>query len=246
MEDANFDVVKILKNLAFIFVFIPILIIALEKLDIDSITVPATNMLNKFMSAVPAIIFAAIILVVAVFGGKLLKGILKDLLNSLKVNDLTQKLGLQSVLGATNLVNVISNLVFVFVIYIGIVEASKILGLGQISEILNTVLAVAAKVVFGLVILALGNVVANFATKVFMSGENTNKLMKSIVKGAILMIFLAMGLSAMGIASNIIELAFGLGLGAIAVAFALAFGLGGKDAAGEEVKDFFNKLKKKD
>ncbi len=246
MEGTNFDIVKILKNIVFIFVFIPILIIALEKLNIDVITIPATNMLNQFLSAVPSILYATIVLLVAIFGGKLLKGILADLLSSLKLNDLSQKLKLQNVLGNTNLVSLIANVVFIFILYIGIVEACKILGLTEIVAILASVLAVAGKVIFGLVILALGNVVANFATNVFLSGDNANKLIKSIVKGAILMIFMAMGLSAMGIANNIIELAFGLGLGAVAVAFALAFGLGGKEAAGQEVKDFFAKLKKKD
>ncbi len=242
LEDANFDIVKLLKNVVFIFIFIPILIIALEKLDIDVITIPATNMLNKFLSAVPAIIYATIILLVAVLGGRLLKSIVSDLLSSLNVNDLSQKLKLQHIIGQFNLASIIANIVFVFIIYIGIIEACKILELHEIGEILDTVLAVIAKIIFGLIILALGNIVADFATKIF----NTNEFIKSLIKGVILMIFIAMGLSAMGIANNIIELAFGLGLGAIAIAFALAFGLGGKEAAGEEVKEFFNKMKKND
>ena len=41
---------------------------------------------------------------------------------------------------------------------------------------------------------------------------------------------LAMGLKAMGIADSIVNLAFGLTLGAVAVAFALSFGLGGQEA----------------
>ncbi len=242
LEDANFDIVKVLKNIVFIFIFIPILIIALEKLNIDVITIPATNMLNKFLAAVPAIIYATIILLIAVFGGKILKSIVADLLASLKVNDLSHKLKLQHVIGQINLANIIANIVFVFIIYIGIIEACKILALQEIAEILDTVLAVIGKIVFGLIILALGNIVADFAAKIF----NTSQFIKSLIKGVILMIFIAMGLSAMGIANNIIELAFGLGLGAIAVAFALAFGLGGKEAAGEEVKEFFNKIKKKE
>ena len=47
---------------------------------------------------------------------------------------------------------------------------------------------------------------------------------------------LAMGLKAMGIADSIVNLAFGLTLGAVAVAFALAFGLGGRDAAARLLK----------
>jgi len=42
---------------------------------------------------------------------------------------------------------------------------------------------------------------------------------------------LAMGLKSMGLADNIVNMAFGFTIGGVAVAMALAFGIGGKDAA---------------
>jgi hypothetical protein len=51
-----------------------------------------------------------------------------------------------------------------------------------------------------------------------------------------------MGLRAMGIADDIVNLAFGLTLGAIAVAVALSFGLGGREAAGELMKNWLSKF----
>lgn len=240
------DIVKVLKNVVFIFVFIPILIIALEKLNMQVITLPATNMLDTFINAIPSIVYAVIILFAAAVGGKFLSGLLQSLLNSLNINSLSPKLRLENILGNTDLVKVIGNIAYIFIVYIGIVEAAKQLGLFEIVDILDQVLAVAGKIVFGLLILALGNVVANFVTGLFLKSKNANTLSSAIIRGAILVIFLAMGLHAMGIANDIIELAFGLSLGAIAVAFALAFGLGGREAAGQEVKDFFQKLKKDD
>lgn len=240
------DVVKILKNIAFIVIFIPVLIIALEKLDMQVITTPATSMLDTFINAIPSIVYAVIILFAAIVGGKLLSRLLAELLHSLNVNGLSRKLKLEHILGSTNMVNVISTLAYLFIIYIGVEEAAKQLGLIQVVEVMNDVLAVAGKIVFGLLILSLGNVVANFTTRIFLKNKNTNKFSAAIVRGAVIVIFLAMGLHAMGIADSIIELSFGLGLGAIAVAFALSFGLGGREAAGEEMKSFFSKLKKKD
>lgn len=240
------DVVRVLKNVAFIVVFIPILIIALEKLNMQVVTLPATNMLDTFINAIPSIVYAVIILFAAAVGGKFLSRLLQSLLNSLNTNSLSQRLHLENILGSTNLVKVIGNITYIFIVYIGVVEASKQLGLFEVVDILDQVLAVAAKIVFGLLILALGNVVANFVTGLFLKSKNANKLSSAIIRSAILVIFLAMGLHAMGIASDIIELAFGLSLGAIAVAFALAFGIGGREAAGQEVKDFFQKLKKDD
>lgn len=42
-----------------------------------------------------------------------------------------------------------------------------------------------------------------------------------------------MGLRAMGIANEMVQLAFALSFGAAAVAVALSFGLGGREAAGK-------------
>jgi len=50
-------------------------------------------------------------------------------------------------------------------------------------------------------------------------------------------------LQEMGIASEIINLAFGLLLGAVAVAMAIAFGIGGKEIASQKIKEFFDNMK---
>ena len=47
-----------------------------------------------------------------------------------------------------------------------------------------------------------------------------------------------MGLQQMGLAQEIVNLAFGITLGAIAIAGAIAFGIGGRDAAKKLVDDF--------
>jgi hypothetical protein len=53
----------------------------------------------------------------------------------------------------------------------------------------------------------------------------------------------AMALRQMGLANEIINLAFGLLLGAIAVAVALAFGLGGRELAARELEGWLQSVK---
>jgi hypothetical protein len=60
---------------------------------------------------------------------------------------------------------------------------------------------------------------------------------------AILALIVAMGLRAMGIANDIVIIAFGLTLGAVAVAIALSFGLGGREAAGRQMEHWLSKLR---
>ena len=52
-----------------------------------------------------------------------------------------------------------------------------------------------------------------------------------------------MALQQMGVATDIVNLAFGLLLGAIAVAIAIAFGLGGRDVAGDQLREWLGAFK---
>lgn len=239
------NIVDVVKKVVFIVVFIPILLIAANTLDIDIITKPSVMMLNQFSLAIPNIIAAIVILLVAIVLGRLLCGLLKGLLDALKLDNISEKLGLTKVIGKTDLPILISNIVYFLIIYFALIEASNQLGFESFVNILNDLLYLFGKIAFGLIILAIGNFVANLVSNFYNRGENANKFIGTLLKSTVLVIFLTMGLHSMGIAENIVELAFALGLGAIAIAFALAFGLGGREAAGEELKDFFNKIKNK-
>ena len=52
-----------------------------------------------------------------------------------------------------------------------------------------------------------------------------------------------MALRQIGLAEDIINMAFGIALGSIGIGMAIAIGLGSKDAIGEEVKGFIEKIK---
>jgi hypothetical protein len=77
------------------------------------------------------------------------------------------------------------------------------------------------------------------------SGEKTSGLAQ-LARLAILGLVIAMGLRAMGIADDIVNLAFGLTLGAVSIAFALSFGLGGREAAGRQMEHWLSRLRKDD
>jgi hypothetical protein len=88
-------------------------------------------------------------------------------------------------------------------------------------------------VLLGLVIFVVGYWLANLAATAIQRANRDDSVgLARIAKVAILGLVIAMGLRAMGVADDIVNLAFGLVLGAVAVAVALAFGLGGREAAG--------------
>lgn len=234
---------KIVKQVIFIIVFIPILIIALDTLEMDAISKPASEMLGSVLLAVPKIIAAAILLAVFFVIGKFVVSIVTDLMRNLGLDDMATKLGLGSVLGNTSFSTLIGNVALFFIMFMGIIAATDKLELGQVQQILTNVFGIAGKVFFGIVILMAGMFISNVVVKTLENSEG-NGYMIPIVRFAVLGIFLAFALHTMGIAESIVNLAFGLTLGAVAVAFALSFGLGGREAAGKQMDHFFTKVRK--
>jgi len=244
MSADSINLSKIVKQIVFIIVFIPILIIALDTLKMDAISKPATEMLSTLLGAIPNIIAAVILLAVFYIVGKYVISIVTDLLGNLGVNKFADKLGMQSMLGNTTLSALIGKLAMFFIMFTGVIAAADKLELGQVEGILNDIFHIAGRVFFGLIILIGGLAISNMATRM-LEQSNNNGVFVPIVKFAIMGIFLAFALHTMGIAESIVNLAFGLTLGAIAVAFALSFGLGGREAAGKQMEEFFNNLRKK-
>ena len=240
----NINLVKIITKVVFIIIFVPILIAALNILNMDAISVPASLMLSQLLSSIPKIIMAMLILVIFIVGARFVSDLVKDLLNSMNLNEFAKKIELDSIIGNANIVSLIGKLVYFFIVLFGIMTAVEKLEFQNLTEILETVTSYAGKIIFGLVILAIGNWIASIAYKNFAKNED-NKFIGAIVRVAIIAIFLAIGLRTMGIADDIINLAFGITLGTVAVTIALSFGLGGREAAGKQMHKIIDKFNSK-
>jgi hypothetical protein len=104
----------------------------------------------------------------------------------------------------------------------------------------------ATRVLLGLVLFGVGLFLASAAAKaVKEAGPPHAALLSVATRVSILGFAGAIALRQMGLANEIIQLAFGLILGAIAVAIGLAFGLGGRDAAAQQIKAWQDSLKTK-
>lgn len=137
----------------------------------------------------------------------------------------------------------LGNIGLFFIMFTATIAAVDKLNIPEVSAILHQIFDISGQIFFGLIILLGGVILSNFAIKM-IDANNSKPWLSTVVRFAILGLFLAFGLHTMGIAPSIVNLAFGLILGAIAVAFALAFGLGGREAAGEEMKRFFENMRK--
>ena len=161
------------------------------------------------------------------------------------VDEVPAKLDLQRFLGKTKLSSLVGYLIVLFTMLFAVSEAADRLGFEQVSGLIAMFIYFGANILLGAVILVIGFWLANVVANIVQRGEyNSSRWLANLVRVLIMGLVIAMGLRAMGIADSIVNLAFGLTLGAVAVAFALAFGLGGRQPAERVLTDLIDKAKR--
>jgi len=233
---------NIAGSLAFLVVIIPTIIAALNALKIEVIARPATNMLNKIMEALPNIFMAVAILVVTFYVVRMVANIIKGLIENTQINQLPAKVGLQETMGDKKISDLVGYAIIFFAMLFAAIAAADLLGFEPISAIITMFIAFGANIILGAIILFIGFWLANIIAGVVERSEQGSQFLANIVRVLIMGLVLAMGLKAMGIADSIVNLAFGLTLGAVAVAFALSFGLGGQEAAARFLRKMQDKM----
>ncbi|SJM90423.1 Conserved TM helix [Crenothrix polyspora] len=228
----------------FLMVFIPALIAALNTLGIDAISRPATDMLQKIMTMIPNLFAAAALLGITYFVGKFAASSVSLLLKGMGFDGLPAKLGCTLSSECTAPSDLVSKGILFFMMLFATVEAANMLGFHQISDVVTMFIQFGGQVLLGAVIFAVGFWIANLAKTAMLASSPDNVGAANLVRFTIIGLVTAMGLRAMGLADDIVNLAFGLTLGAVAVAFALSFGLGGREAAGKQMDYWLSNLRK--
>ena len=230
----NSAISKTIGTIVYVLIIIPVAIMALDKLEISAITGPATNLLNMVLQSIPLIIGACLLLGLGFVISRWIAGLIRDLLPSLGADRAIAELGILPAERSAS--GVIATIVTIAIMVFFAIAATDMLGFPQLTSILNTVLAQAGSVVFGAVLIAMGVLIANILRNLIADATGPG-IASNITYWITAGLFVFIGLKQMDIGGPIVDYAFGaMAIGA-AVAFALAFGLGGRDAAAQVLKD---------
>ncbi len=138
---------------------------------------------------------------------------------------------------------VVGKLVMVAIVAFTAIEAARLLEFATFAAMVEEILGLAGRVIVGGVIITAGVLIADLLARLIDRGTaGADGFASTLVRWATIALAVAMGLRFMGIADDIVLLAFGLTLGAAAVAAALAFGLGGRSAAGQVAQTWADRL----
>jgi hypothetical protein len=232
--------------LVYVLILLPVAVASLDALALGAVADPAKQMLGTVLDAFPSILTAALILGLAYIVARFVSDLVSELLARIGFDNLFSWLGIRREVqpGARTPSQIVGTLVLVATIYLAAVEATRHLGLTVLTELFTDFAVFAGQVLLGLVIFGLGLLFARFAASVIESTQGGHSgTLARVARIAIIVFSASMALRQMGIAEDIVTTAFTLLLGAVAVAFAIAFGLGGRDAARGQVERLTNMTK---
>ena len=209
-----------------------------------------TAALSLFLAAIPRVFGFLVILVIGWLIAGVLAAAVAALLRAVRFNDLAQRSGLAGFVHnmgvRTDPAGVLADIVKWFVRLIVLVVAFDALGLPAVSSILqqfllwipNLVVAVVVLVIAGLAANALGDLIRGSAAQ---AGFDNPDLFATIARVAIWGFGIVIAVNQIGIAQTLVNTLFMGLVGALALAIGLAFGLGGRDTAGQIVQNWYRR-----
>ncbi len=206
--------------------------------------------LAMFVAAIPKVIGFAIILIIGWIIAGAIGGIIAAILRTIRFNDLSQRAGLTGFIRNMGLqhdpAGVVAEIAKWFVRLIVLVVAFDELGLPAVSQVFNQMLAWLPNLVVALVVLVITGILATAAADLVRgstseAGLGSPNLLANIAKVAIWGFGIVVAVNQIGVATALVDTLFMAFVGAIALAAGLAFGLGGRDTAGEIVRNWYNR-----
>jgi hypothetical protein len=201
--------------------------------------------LVTLISAIPAIVGALLILVVGWIIAGAVAGLIARGLRAIRVDAMADRAGVTAFLRRAQVhagtADIVAGVVKWYIRLIFVLMAADALGLTAVSTIVNQILAFIPNLLVATLILAAFSWLASLARNVV-----TNSLAPTMANAKTLGVLafaatfgfgVVAAATQIGVATTLIDILFAGLVGALALALGLAFGLGGREEAGQLVRD---------
>ncbi len=213
---------------------------------LQEIAVAFGEVVGRFLTTLPALFAALIIIILGWIMAMLLAKGLTRLLRTVRFNQLADRAGIDQFLERAQIKldpsGALATLIKWFVILIFLVAAANTLGWPQVSQFLNQILAYLPNVAVAVIILIVGLALAGFIRDMVrgaVASAGAAEQNVNLIAGATYWLFAVItamtALNQLGIAITLSETLYMAIFGSIAAILALAFGLGGRALAGDLV-----------
>ena len=213
----------------------------------DAIFAALTNALNGFITAIPLIVGAIVIIVIGWLISNLVARLVRELLARAGADRVFAEHG-GAVYGAQSRQikpSVVASEIVKWIIrFVFLVAAANVLGMPQVSLLLNQVLLWIPNLLVAAIILLVAPLIGRFLRGLIEVGAGnmgfTNAaLLGRIAEAAVVAFAVLIAIDQLGIAADLLNILFTGVIAALALAFGLAFGLGGRDVAARITESWY-------
>lgn len=204
-----------------------------------------------FGELIPALLGALIIVFAGYLLAKVLERLVDRFLRRVGLNAMLERGGVMRAVERSgahlNPSRVLSNLVFWLVMFAVILVAANALGLESLASVFGELVSYIPSVIAAIVIILVGIVLGQFVGGLIAASAGAlhgGRALARVGSAGVILLAVFMALQELGIATDIVTTAFAILFGAIALALALAFGLGGRELAGEITREWYERYKK--
>jgi hypothetical protein len=216
----------------------------------DAVMVSVTEALQNFLGFLPALVGAILILVLGWIIAGLLAGLVERGLKMIGFERAAQSTGISGFIqrsgSSWTASAIVAEIVKWFIRLIAIQAAASVLGLEQISQIINAIVLWLPNLVVAIAIVVIGALIARFVSGLVRGstsqmGFTNPELLASVAYYAIVVFAVIAAVDQLGIAETVVNTLF-IGLVAMVVlAAGLAFGLGGQQTAAQITASWYAK-----
>lgn len=216
----------------------------------DALLTSVTRALALFMAAIPLIIGFLIVVIIGWYIATAIAKAVSAILHKADFNGLAQRSGFSGFvrnMGVhTDASGFLALIVKWFIRLIVLVVAFDLLGLPAVSEVLTELLLWLPNLIVALVVLVIGGLAAKAVSGIVRgatseAGFSNPELLAGLASAAIWAFAVIVAVNQLGIATTLVNTLFMAIVGALALAAGLAFGLGGRETAGEIVRGWREK-----
>jgi hypothetical protein len=214
---------------------------------------PAKLVLAQIGQFLMNVLLAIVILIIGWMISKFIKALVTRLLKAIKIDTVSERVELDSLLEKGGIKYSLSELIGVICYWLSLlvtfVVAINAVGLTVAADLMNRIVLYIPNIIAAIFILVLGMFVATLLRNIVQTAANNAglsevKLLGKIVEVVVIIFAVAMALEQLNIGARIIDLAITVVLASVGLGFALAFGLGCKNIAEKFLAELIDKIKK--
>jgi small-conductance mechanosensitive channel len=212
----------------------------IQKILID----PFKEFYTNIISFLPNLLTSILILALGIFISIMLKKAFTKLFTAINLDKLSEKFGLTDILKkggiSESAVSLFSRIIGWLIIFTFLIIALRALNVPTIERLLAQLYLYLPNVFLATFILFIGYLLSNFLGRAALiacvnAGIKISGIIGKFVKFTVFFLAVTMALEQLGIGKETVLLAFAIIYGGVVLSLAIAFGIGGKEAAKEYI-----------